>query len=462
MSARRRFAIGVAAGLTIGFLALFVMVATTLWLVERGNDLFERSSLQRTIRFTASELRDHLRTAESSQRGFLLTGNEIYLAPYDTAKTQARQELDTLGRLIEPDAPNRAMLPRLSEAVAEKIAEMDQSVSLKTAGRDADAMALMQRNRGKTLMDEINVFLYGAMLVADENGALFSAEQQRNALRLRWISAGAAVVIVLVVLVVAFTVHRNGQDLRLARDEVRAINLTLEERVKARTADLALARERAEVLLAEVNHRVANSLQLVAVLVRMQIRAVTDTAAKDALLETQSRINAIAQVHKSLYTSGDVSHVALGDYLGAMLGNLETAMKKDGHTAVLKCELEPISLPTDASVSLGVAVQELVTNAFKYAYPDDRPGEVRVRLKRLVDGKAELTVEDDGVGISHDATQAGTGSGTGLGSKIIHTMASALQTQVEYIHRAPGTLVRLVLATATATSTTTATSTAHA
>src|SRR5690349_3966727 len=129
-----------------------------------------------------------------------------------------------------------------------------------------------------------------------------------------------------------------------------------------------------------------------------------------------------------------------------MLGNLETAMKKDGHTAILKCYLEPISLRTDASVSLGVAVQELVTNAFKYAYPDDKPGEVRVRLTRLEGDRAELTVEDDGVGIAPNARHGGTG----LGSKIIQTMASALQTQVEYINRRPGTAARLVLSTASA------------
>ena len=446
MFGRSRLALGVGTGLTIGFLALIVIVGATLWLVERSNSLFEQSALQRSIRIVAVDLRDHLRTAESSQRGFLLTGNQIYLAPYDTAKTRARQELDDLGRMIPPDAPNRPMLPRLSETVSEKIADMDRSIALKTAGRDADAMALLQSNRGKTLMDEINVFLYGAILTADENGTLNSAEQQRNASRLRWISAGAAVVIVLVVFVVVLTIYRSGQALKLARDEVQAVNLTLEERVKARTADLAMARERAEVLLTEVNHRVANSLQLVGVLVRMQMRAVDDKAAKDALLETQSRINAISLIHKSLYTSGDVTQVALNDYLGAMLSNLETAMKKDGHTAILTCYLEPISLRTDDSVSLGVAVQELVTNAFKYAYPEDKPGEVRVRLTRLGDGKAELTVEDDGVGMAPNAVRAGTG--TGLGSKIIHTMASALQTQVEYINRAPGTAARLVLTTA--------------
>lgn len=444
MLGQSRLAVSVVTGLTIGFLALIVIVGTTIWLVERGSSLFDQSSLQRTVRIAAVELRDSLRTAESSQRGFLLTGNEIYLAPYDTAKTRALQQLEELGRTIAPDAPNRAMLPRLSEAVGEKIAEMDGSIALKSAGRDADAMAWVRSNRGKTLMDEINVFLYGAILTADENSTLNSVEQQRNAALLRGISAGAAVVIVLVVFVVAYTVYRNGQDLKLARDEVRAINLTLEERVKTRTADLALARERAEILLAEVNHRVANSLQLVAVLVRMQTNSVTDTAAKNALRETQSRINAISLIHKSLYTSGDVTSVALNDYLGTMLGNLETAMKKDGHTAVLKCHLEPISLTTDASVSLGVIVQELVTNAFKYAYPEDRPGEVRVRLKRSSEDKAEITVEDDGVGIDPNAKHAGTG----LGSKIIRTMAATLQTQVEYIPRAPGTVARLVLTTA--------------
>ena len=79
MSRRSRLAIGVGAGLTIGFLALIVIVGTTVWLVERGNRLFDQSTLQRMIRVTAVDLRDDLRTAESSQRGFLLTGNEIYV-----------------------------------------------------------------------------------------------------------------------------------------------------------------------------------------------------------------------------------------------------------------------------------------------------------------------------------------------------------------------------------------------
>src|SRR5690348_16817318 len=93
-----RLAIGVAGGLAVGFLALFVMVGMTVWLGERAYSFFQQTNLQRDTRVAAVELRDALRTAESSQRGFLLTGNEIYLAPYDTAKTRARQQLSDLAR----------------------------------------------------------------------------------------------------------------------------------------------------------------------------------------------------------------------------------------------------------------------------------------------------------------------------------------------------------------------------
>jgi two-component sensor histidine kinase len=439
--ANNRLVLTLTGGLVLGFLALLVIVGMTVWLGDRASVFVEQTTIQRDRRIAAVELRDSLRTAESSQRGFLLTGNEIYLAPYDTAKTRAQQQLADL--LSGEAARSVPMMRPLREAVNNKIAEMDESIALKSAGKDDAALAIIRTNRGKSLMDEINVFLYGAILSADEEVATYSAEQKRNAFMLRLVAIIAAVIIILVVTAVALTVYRNRQEIARARDEVRAINADLEERVKRRTSDLVLARERAEVLLSEVNHRVANSLQLVAALVNLQHKAVQDDAAKDALTETQSRIQAISLIHKSLYTSGDVTSVALGDYLYGMLDNLETAMRKDGHTASLKCELEPVSLRTDESVSLGVAVSELVTNAFKYAYPAGSPGEIRVRLKQLSQGKAELVVEDDGVGLSEKPHHAGTGVGT----KIINVMAATLKTQVEYISRQPGTLARLVFST---------------
>lgn len=440
----RRLAMGVTGGLVIGFLALLAIVGMTLWLGERSNALFQDTALQRDTRIAAVELRDALRTAESSQRGYLLTGNEIYLGPYDTAKERAQQQMPDLERrlITAPEPP--PFLPRLREAVEEKLREMDQSVALKRAGSDADALSIIRSNRGKALMDEINVFLYGAMLNADERTTLFEVEQRDNAGTLRWVSIFATLVIVLVVSAVALTVYRNRQEITQARDAVRAINLTLEERVETRTQELALARERAEVLLSEVNHRVANSLQLVAALVNMQAKTVTDRSAKGALKETEARIQAISQIHKSLYTSSDVTAVALNEYLGVMLDNLGAAMHNDGHTARLERVLDPVLLPTDQSISLGVVATELVTNAFKYAYPAGRSGDIRVLLRKLPEGRAELVVEDDGIGLGAAARPGGTG----LGSKIIAAMAAGLKTSVEYVNRTPGTAARLVFSTA--------------
>lgn len=444
--ASSRLALGVAGGLVIGFLALFAIVGMTLWLGERSNSIFQDTALQRDARIAAVELRDALRTAESSQRGYVLTGNEIYLAPYDTAKARAREQMTDFDRRVTTSEQPPLYLPRLRQAVDEKLAEMDQSVALRRAGSDADALSIINTNRGKALMDEINVFLYSAILDADERSALFEAEQRSNAAMLRWVSIIATLVIFLVVGAVAFTVHRNRRELTQARDEVRAINLTLEERVETRTHELALARERAEVLLSEVNHRVANSLQLVAALVHLQSKTVTDEAAKGALKETERRIQAISQIHQSLYTSSDVTEVALNDYLGVMLDNLGVAMQNDGHAARLSRKLDPVLLPTDQSISLGVVATELVTNAFKYAYPAGQSGEILVTLQKLPKGQAELVVQDDGVGLGADARPGGTG----LGSKIVAAMAAALKTKVEYLDRTPGTAARLVFSTAQA------------
>jgi two-component sensor histidine kinase len=431
--------------LVVGFLALFGIVGMTVWLNERAQIFYNEATVERDTRSTAIELRDALRTAEASQRGYLLTGNEIYLAPYDTAKAQAQRQLAHLRQSMERFEQSAAMLRRLTEVVGEKIAEMDQTIALKSARRDDEALAAIRTNRGKALMDEANVFLFGIILSANERLTAGGVEQQHNASMLRWVSIIGAFVIMIVVGGVTITVLKYARETAQARDEVRSINLSLEERVEKRTADLTLARQRAELLLAEVNHRVANSLQLVASLVTLQANAVKDGAAKDALVETQGRIYAISLVHKSLYNSGDVQFVALDDYLKGILDHLQTSLRAEGHTASLRHDMESIKLRTDATVNLGVVLTEWVTNAFKYAYPE-RPGEIRVRLQHMADGKAELVVEDDGVGRS-EATPV---KGTGLGTRIVNVMATGLQAQIEYLDRRPGMAARLVFPTAAA------------
>ncbi|HEV2545540.1 MAG TPA: response regulator [Methylobacterium sp.] len=191
------------------------------------------------------------------------------------------------------------------------------------------------------------------------------------------------------------------------------------------------ARDRAELLLREVNHRVANSLTLVAALARMQTNAVADPAAKQALEEMQARISAIAGIHRRLYTSQDVEAVELDAYLTGLVEELQLAMKASGRDHAIRLQAEPIRLATDKAVSLGVVVTELVTNAYKYAYPSETQGEIRVRVVREGPDTLSLAVEDDGIGW----TGEGEAKGTGLGSRIIRAMASNLRSALTY---APG------------------------
>jgi two-component sensor histidine kinase len=424
--------------LAIGFLTLLGIVGMTIWLGERAQTYADEAIQARDTRVSAVELRNAVQSAESAQRGFLLSGNEIYLAPYDSAKVSLERQLDRLKLLLAPYPETDAMLRRLSTVIAEKIEEMDRTIASKKQQRDSESLSVFRTNRGKALMDEANVFLSSVIRTTDERLTTGVTEQQENAARLRWVSLIGGMIIVLVVGGVTISGIRYALEIAKARDEVRNLNVNLEKRVTERTSALGQALDRAEILLAEVNHRVANSLMMVASLVRLQSNALQNQAAKDALAETEARIHAISDVHKRLYSSGDVRLVALDEYLSDLLRNLQYSMQNEGHGASLDYHIEPLRLPTDSSINLGVVVTEWVTNAFKYAYPQRR-GEVRVTLKRLADGRGELLVEDDGVG----RTDGGTVKGTGLGTRLVKAMAGNLGGTIDYLARQPGTLARL-------------------
>ncbi len=195
-------------------------------------------------------------------------------------------------------------------------------------------------------------------------------------------------------------------------------------------------RDRAELLLHEVNHRVANSLALVASLARLQANAVQDEAARSALQEMQARIMAVAGIHRRLYTSSDVRIVELGSYLMSLVDELSAAIDAADKKNVVALHADAdIRVPTDKAVSIGVIVTELLTNAYKYAYPAGMRGEIRVILQKAGEDSVSLAVEDDGVGWKG----TGTTQGTGLGTRVVTAMAANLQSKVEYDTGVEGT-----------------------
>ena len=179
--------------LAVGFLALFAIVAMTIWLGERARAITDEGNMARATRVAASSLRDAMRTAEGSQRGYLLTGNAIYLAPYDSAKAEARKQLQLLTGEAVGRAAATPLLARLARVANEKLDELDQALTLKRERSDAEALAQVRTNRGKALMDEANMFLFGITLGADEQLAAGMQQLRRNADILRWVSFAAAV-----------------------------------------------------------------------------------------------------------------------------------------------------------------------------------------------------------------------------------------------------------------------------
>lgn len=205
--------------------------------------------------------------------------------------------------------------------------------------------------------------------------------------------------------------------------------------------EIRLGKERAEALLAEVNHRVANSLALVASLLRLQISSARSDEVKAELAETQARISAIAGMHRSLYTSDDVSKVELDRYLNRLTAELYNSLHSAEKPIRLHLDADPITLTADKAVSVGMVVTELVTNAFKYAYLQGQGGDIRVQLKRISDEEAMLRVEDDGVGIEPDSAPRGTG----LGSRIVKSMAATLGEGLRYLDTERGTIAEVPL-----------------
>jgi two-component sensor histidine kinase len=205
--------------------------------------------------------------------------------------------------------------------------------------------------------------------------------------------------------------------IRKARDDAEA------EVHASRDRYAALAAER-EVLLREVNHRVGNSLQIIASLLHLQANSSAEDDVKAALTNAMGRVAAVAQVHRRLYTSHDLKNVLLNQYLDALLEDLRRSAEGN-RMSRLTLKAEPVEIDPDRAVAIGIIVNELVMNAVKYAYPDGA-GPIHIDLNAQ-DDDVVLSIADDGVGLNVKSNPRSTG----MGQRIVTAMASKLEASVE-------------------------------
>jgi two-component sensor histidine kinase/ActR/RegA family two-component response regulator len=197
----------------------------------------------------------------------------------------------------------------------------------------------------------------------------------------------------------------------------------------------ALAAER-EMLLREVNHRVGNSLQIIASLLHLQANSSTQDDVKAALTNAMGRVAAVAQVHRRLYTTHDLKSVLLNQYLEALLEDLRRSAEGN-RMSQLTLKAEPVEIDPDRAVAIGIIVNELVMNSVKYAYPDGA-GPIHVDLHAEGDDVV-LSIADNGVGLNAKSDPRSTG----MGQRIVGAMAAKLETTPDRDPAHPGT--RIVL-----------------
>jgi two-component sensor histidine kinase len=231
------------------------------------------------------------------------------------------------------------------------------------------------------------------------------------------------------------------ESMRLRRDK----EASEREVREARDRFEALADERA-ALMREVNHRVGNSLQLIASLLTLQSSASKGGDVKAALADATGRVLAVAQLHRRLYTSDDVKQVSVDQYLTGLVEDLRRSAENN-QLAQLTIEVDPINVHPDRAVAIGVIVNELVTNAQKYAYPEGK-GPIRVQLKSQGASEARVTVEDDGAGYPESDAPAPTG----LGQRIVNAMAAKLDGKIVRDAKHRGTRVTVTFALASKTT----------
>ncbi len=173
------------------------------------------------------------------------------------------------------------------------------------------------------------------------------------------------------------------------------------ERKNAEEAIKASLREK-EALLKEVHHRVKNNLQVITSLLRLETGRSGDEGTKLVLREMQGRIRSMALLHETLYRSGNFARVDLADYLRQLATQLFRGQNADPARIRLALDLSPIMLAIDQAIPCGLIVNELLTNAIKYAFDDGGEGDVRIVMRASAEGIVRLTVSDTGRGLPED------------------------------------------------------------
>jgi two-component sensor histidine kinase len=223
----------------------------------------------------------------------------------------------------------------------------------------------------------------------------------------------------------------SAHDITFLQGAANLLGMAIERERYERSLKAAL--ERQEVLLKEITHRVKNSLAIVASMLKVQAREVSDPAVTPHLEKAAHRVSAVAKAHERIHQGNGPDRLDLGIYVRDVCKDLNDAapFRRIEVTAE-----SGIMVMTDRAIPIALMVNELITNAAKYAYQDDQIGNIWVRVAGGADDKIELSVRDEGRGLPPDFELR---SAPGLGMRILDALSRQLNATIEVRRLDPGT-----------------------
>ncbi|WP_224482992.1 histidine kinase dimerization/phosphoacceptor domain -containing protein [Robertkochia aurantiaca] len=179
-------------------------------------------------------------------------------------------------------------------------------------------------------------------------------------------------------------------------------------------------------LLKEIHHRVKNNLQMVSSLLSLQSKSTRSKSAINALEEGKNRVKAMALIHQKLYQNEDLSVIEMQEYIESLVASIQSVYKKEGYDISVNVHAEGTQLDVDRAIPIGLILNELVSNSFKYAFNDGKTGNIDIYLKKKGE-EVSFEYTDDGVGLPEDLGEVSKGS---MGLSLIQRLANQLRSKL--------------------------------
>ncbi len=179
-----------------------------------------------------------------------------------------------------------------------------------------------------------------------------------------------------------------------------------------------------EILLKEIHHRVKNNMQIISSLISLQLNYISTKEQREQFLDIQSRVRSMALVHEQLYRSANFSGINLGEYLTTLKENIFHSFHLGIRNTEIHIDVDNLAIDLDRAIPIGLIVNELVTNAIKYAFTDGRAGRVDIVCREDGPEKYLLRISDNGVGIADDIDFTNSPS---LGLQIVNALVMQIR-----------------------------------